>query len=137
VRFIVTGTDAQQRSTVVGEDTIEVGAGAGSTPLWSTQTSPPAVDRPSVDPAYTPVAVAGSTSWRLWELAPGAEIGLHRTNTLDYDTIVHGSGVLVLETAEVELGPGDNVVIPDVLHGWRAGPDGLAASIVLIGLEPC
>jgi hypothetical protein len=137
LRFIVTGANSEGRSAVLREETIETGSGSGSsTPLWSTSEAPPQINRPDGGPAYDPGCPAGTTAWRIWELQANSEIALHRTNTLDHDTVLKGALTLLLESGEVELGEGDSVVIPDVLHGWRTGDQGVVASVMLIGLEP-
>lgn len=137
MRFIVTGPGADGRSTVIREETIGTGfVTATSTPLWSTSEAVPRIERASAAPAYDPGCPPGTTAWRIWELPPHSEIPLHRTNTLDQDTVLEGGLVLLLESGEVELRAGDSVVIPDVLHGWRTGEQGMVASVTLIGLEP-
>jgi quercetin dioxygenase-like cupin family protein len=133
LRLIVTGTDAEGKSAVLRVDDLEDGV---STTLWTTSEAPPHVDRPAPEPAFDSGCGPSSTSWRIWSLAPGSDLPLHRTNTLDHDTVLEGEATLVLEAGEIDVHAGDCIVIPDVLHGWRSGARGLVASLLLVGLDP-
>lgn len=131
MRFIITGIDTQGHSTVIREETVEEDYAT----LWSTNEAPPHITRSKEMPAVDPKCGPGETSWRRLVLKPDASFGMHRTNTLDYDTVISGDGILLLESGEVQLSPGDCVLLPDVVHGWRAGSQGMTMSIVLIGLN--
>jgi quercetin dioxygenase-like cupin family protein len=74
--------------------------------------------------------------WKLWDSSPGISTGLHRTDTIDNDTVLSGEIVLVLDDGEVELHTGDCVVLPGVMHAWRAGPNGSRLSVIQFGIEP-
>jgi quercetin dioxygenase-like cupin family protein len=69
-------------------------------------------------------------------VAPDVVIGVHRTDTIDYDTVLRGEIVLVLDDEEVVLQPNDCVMLPGVVHGWRCGPDGATISVVQFGIDP-
>jgi len=80
-----------------------------------------------------PVPV-GSLGWYRVRFEPNQVWGMHHTDTIDCHTIVAGSIDLILE----EDGPhrlvaGDSVVVTGVDHGWHAGPEGCATSIVILG----
>ncbi|MEO7369693.1 MAG: cupin domain-containing protein [Ilumatobacteraceae bacterium] len=108
---------------------------AGSASLYTTPEA--ALEgRPTTAPAVDARCAPGSTAWRLWVAPPGMIAGMHRTDTVDYDTILAGEIVLVLDDGEIELGVGDCVVLPGAMHGWRAGPEGSTVSVVQIGIEP-
>lgn len=61
----------------------------------------------------------------VWELPPGATEGRHMHRSDDpkddweeFYYVVHGRGVAIFEHEEVELGPGDALLVPpDVDHG--------------------
>jgi quercetin dioxygenase-like cupin family protein len=59
---------------------------------------------------------------------------LHKTETIDYDVLIDGQLDLVLEAEEFRLEPGDCVVIPNVKHGWHAGPDGATLIVFAVGV---
>jgi hypothetical protein len=75
------------------------------------------------------------SSWLIVKWPPRSDAYMHRTDTLDYDVVLRGEVTLLLEDGEVVLRAGDSVVIPGVLHGWRAGPEGCVSSVVLLALE--
>lgn len=78
----------------------------------------------------------GMTGFRIARYGPNLFAPLHRTNTLDYDVVLDGSVTLLLEDGrEVTMGPGDAVVIPGILHGWRAGAEGCTKAIAMTGLS--
>jgi quercetin dioxygenase-like cupin family protein len=104
--------------------------------VWSTEALPPHLSQSletQGEPADIGVPQVGS-SWLIVKWPPGADAYLHRSDTLDYDCVLSGQVTLVLEDGEVELHAGDSVVIPGVLHGWRAGPEGCVSSAVVLGL---
>lgn len=67
----------------------------------------------------------GGVNFILTELPAGLEgdAFMHATDTIDYLVVVSGELVLVLETGEVTLGPGDFIVDRGVIHGWRNDGD--------------
>jgi mannose-6-phosphate isomerase-like protein (cupin superfamily) len=52
-------------------------------------------------------------------LDPARGPGMHATDSLDLVVVVAGRVRLVLESAEVDLGPGDAVVQQGTWHAWR------------------
>jgi quercetin dioxygenase-like cupin family protein len=104
--------------------------------VWSTEELPPRVPQSletQGEAADIGVPQVGS-SWLIVQWPPGADAYMHRSDTLDYDCVLSGQVTLVLEDGEVELNAGDTVVIPGVLHGWRAGPEGCVSSAIVLGL---
>jgi len=63
----------------------------------------------------------GGVNFILTELPAGlgGAAFMHATDTIDYLVVIGGEVVLVLETEEVTLGPGDLIVDRGVIHGWR------------------
>jgi quercetin dioxygenase-like cupin family protein len=52
-------------------------------------------------------------------LAASGVPGMHRTRTVDVVTVISGEVVLVLETEETTLRPGDSVVQRGTSHAWH------------------
>jgi hypothetical protein len=141
VRTILTEWNADGRSAVAWIEPIEDAAGAEvmATTVWSTDTSPP--PRPAVaglaaDPPLDVGCPPNGTIWRTVRMGPGFHFGRHWTETLDYDTLVEGTLRLELDTALIDLVPGDCVVLPGVPHGWQAGDGGAVLNVVMTALGP-
>jgi hypothetical protein len=76
---------------------------------------------------------AGAAMWRIYELPPHLVYEMHHTDTVDFDVLVDGSMTLVLDRGEVELAPGDGVLLNGDRHGWRAGGEGARMLFALLG----
>jgi hypothetical protein len=129
MRFIATGISPIGLSSVIESTTLGGSATLHATPDESL------VDRPADKPALDAGRPAGTVCWKVWEAAPDLVVGVHRTDTIDYDTVLRGEIVLVLDDAEVVLRSGDCVMLPGVMHGWRSGPDGATISVVQFGID--
>lgn len=68
----------------------------------------------------------GGTLFRLVEAGPGIDMARHRTDTIDYITIVSGEITLTLDDGEVQLRQGDCVIQRGGMHSWHNR-----------GTEPC
>jgi hypothetical protein len=66
---------------------------------------------------------------------PGMYTDPHRTISVDFDVVLHGSVDLELEAETITLEQGDSVLIGGHVHAWRSGPDGaLVAYTMVAGL---
>jgi quercetin dioxygenase-like cupin family protein len=73
-------------------------------------------DAPQLEPAL------GGSSFHFVTLPPsqkGARPGWHRTMTLDYNILLGGELVLMVDEGETTLHPGDVVIQRNTLHAWR------------------
>ena len=73
-------------------------------------------DAPQLEPAL------GGSSFHFVTLPPtpaGAKPGWHRTLTLDYNILLGGELVLMVDEGETKLYPGDVVIQRNTLHAWR------------------
>lgn len=77
----------------------------------------------------------GAALWRVFEFPPGSFYDMHHTQTVDLDVVVDGSVVLGLDEGDVELLPGDCVLIRGDRHSWRAGGNGCRMLFALLGTE--
>lgn len=144
MRYVVTGVDAEGRSCVVedrellGEHALDQGA-AITEDLWLTGAAPFTIPVPrrSADEAALDLGFpTDGAKWMVVHFKAGDTPFMHRTDTLDFDTVLAGEPILHLDTDVVRLAPGDCVVIPGVVHGWSAGPDGGTVGVVGLGLRP-
>lgn len=143
MRRVITGLDAQGRSCVISDEVIDTRHGRGKAgrdkgtlcKVFETVESPPLIERPRSFDLLDTASPPGGTKWLILGWEPNTLRTTVRTNTLDYDTVLEGSCELMLETGSVELEAGDCVVIPGTVHGWRAGPQGVLLSVVLVGLD--
>jgi quercetin dioxygenase-like cupin family protein len=160
MRRVVTGVDADGRSTVVADGQPPVAFHATPTAAltkvaggWRAGPVSPgeavvhqlwaADPEPALGAADPTLAMeepdfetpAGATSWILTELGPGAGAPMHHTATIDYGIVIRGEVVLGLDTGPVTLRAGDAVVMDGVRHSWSAGPDGCTIATVQVGLR--
>jgi hypothetical protein len=142
MRYVVTGVDADGRSCVIEnrepltDRAVDVGT-ALMEDLWETAPAPFEVPVPRRAPGEETLElgfVPGGAKWILAYLKPNGEPFLHRTDTIDFDVVVQGDVTLYLDAEAVHLVAGDCVVLPGVVHGWGAGPDGCTLAVVGLGL---
>jgi hypothetical protein len=126
VRRIVTGHNAQGRSYIIRDDRVTGGAfpslykATGESPLGPAPAGEPQkimpTDMPQLEPAL------GGSSFHFVTLPPtpaGAKPGWHRTMTLDYNILLGGELVLMVDEGETKLYPGDVVIQRNTMHAWR------------------
>ena len=123
----MTGNNAQGKSYIVSD---EVVSGGAITSLFDTSSDTPAGaysagesremhpgDSPQLEPAL------GGSKLLFVTLPPrqgaGGNTAMHHTWTIDYNVVLSGELVLILESGEVTLKAGDVVVQRNTLHAWR------------------
>jgi hypothetical protein len=137
MRRVVTGHDEKGNPAIIQEGAPPTVIDAGTyvmTELWITD---PAMPAAGTDPATREWAAeppTGGTCFRIVEIPPIAHSGepgasdgdqrffhgAHRTDTLDYVTVLRGEVTLIVGDSEVTLLPGDSVIQqPGVLHDWQ------------------
>src|SRR5262245_47565357 len=126
VRRVVTGHNAQGRSYIIRDDRVTGGAfpslykATGDQPLGPGPTGEPQKIMPTDAPQLEPAL--GGSSFHFVTLPPtpaGAKPGWHRTMTLDYNILLGGELVLMVDEGETKLYPGDVVIQRNTLHAWR------------------
>jgi quercetin dioxygenase-like cupin family protein len=133
-RRIVTIDDGDGRGVVESDDAPAMFGGADSPEgvdievMWVITDAPPdlggAVDLDH--PAWSLGAVpTGGARWSMLTFYPGAKArGMHRTHTIDFVQVIRGEIYLVLsDTEERRLGPGDTVVQRGATHAWENRSD--------------
>jgi len=157
VRRLVTGLNAEGRSTIVMEDVAKHAVAEHDTPtyvatqLWRTETSPADNTGPVLDPYDTDEQLSVGPSqlgsiFRTLELPPdkdwrfdaeGNEIrplAYHTTRSIDYAIVLSGSIWAVLDDTEVEMHAGDVLVQRGTAHAWSNRSDSSCVlAFVLIG----
>ncbi|KAJ7071071.1 hypothetical protein C8F01DRAFT_1108968 [Mycena amicta] len=134
VRRIVTGHNEQTGKANIRWDSfltfqdIPGMVGASSAPVWVSEGLPTKDNNSSEDGGTRPVdgiVHPNGTNVRLTELRPGAETPMHRTISLDYNILLEGELILIMEDgSQVHLKtPGDTVVMRGGLHAWRNPSD--------------
>jgi hypothetical protein len=136
-----TGKDGKSQVLADGEpnDTFILN-GCRMTRLWQTNAVPGPI------PATEDITARGlgglprpfsGTRFYTAELPGGANaarIPLHRADLIDYIGVIKGRLTLVLETGELELGPGDTVVQTGNMHGWEnRGTEPCVIMVVSVG----
>ena len=133
VRRVITGHNAQGRSYIVSDDRVAGGAhpnlyrATGDLPLGPA----PAGESQGIRPTDREQTArlepdTGGSTFTFVTLAPtpkGATPGWHRTMTLDYDIVLGGELVLMVDEGETKLYPGDVVLQRNTMHAWRNDTD--------------
>ncbi|WP_299954258.1 cupin domain-containing protein [uncultured Modestobacter sp.] len=157
VRRLVTGLDAEGRSTIVLDDTgRHAAAGHGvptyvATQLWRTESTPADNTGAVRDPYDTDERLsvgppAAGSIFRTLELPPdrdwrfdeqGEEVrplAFHTTRSIDYAIVLSGEVWAVLDATEVRMTAGDVLVQRGTSHAWSNRSDEpCLLAFVLIG----
>jgi uncharacterized cupin superfamily protein len=150
VRRIVTAHDANGKAVVASDERLtavsrRIGANVTGCEIWSTD-SMPVDNSAAADPAqragfvkrYNYVGTGQGTVIRITEWAPGHARFTHRTETVDYASLLSGEIDLELEHDEVvHLKPGDVVVQRGTTHTWvNRGSVPAVTAFILIDANP-
>ncbi|KAK3630740.1 hypothetical protein LTR56_017297 [Elasticomyces elasticus] len=98
-----------------------------STMLYGTTSSPAVMTDDADLKAYTSgtlkasdIVTKNGTNMRLFDFAPGFKSDMHRTNSIDYAMVLHGTIESQLDGEEVRVGkPGDVFIQRGTNHLWR------------------
>jgi len=126
VRRVITGHNEKGKSYIIRDDRVTTGAfpslykATGDQPLGPGPAGElktlMSTDAPQLEPSL------GGSSFHFVTLPPtpkGAKPGWHRTETLDYNILLGGELVLMVDEGETKLFPGDVVIQRNTLHAWR------------------
>ncbi len=126
MRRIVTGHDANGRSYVVSDERVTGGAfpnlfkTTGDDPFGPGPERTPRELKPTDSQRLEPeVGGANFVFVTLPPTPPDAELGWHRTETVDINVLLGGELILVLDTEERTLHPGDVVIQRNTMHAWK------------------
>jgi quercetin dioxygenase-like cupin family protein len=112
---------------------IDPKTGVGGAVLWSTPVKPQvgvgAAEAAELNPSFPPPP--GETRFVLLDLAPGAVVELHATDTIDHFVLLEGEIQLSLEQGPpTTLHAGDTVVLLGAKHRWVNKTNKTAKGIV-------
>ena len=138
MRLLVTGVDTNGGSCAVQDGPVAMQGDASLggmlfSMLYSSPSLPALAEGGRAADKLDLVLPAGGLRWATIEDAPGAELPLHHTDTVDFDIVLAGSVELILDDGGHLLQVGDSAVITGIDHGWRAGPDGCRLNVLTIG----
>jgi len=142
IRRVVTGHDAQGRSTVLIDEQVKnqhaPRPSAIFSVIWSSEGFP--VDNDSSDDragVTVPTALDNGTVFRVVSFGPGVAPRNHRTSSLDYGVVMSGEIEMVLDTGSVHLKPGDVLVQRGTIHDWiNNGSEPCVIAFTLVGAKP-
>jgi quercetin dioxygenase-like cupin family protein len=131
IRRIVTGHDEEGQSYVISDDRVTVGRTfpnlfktTGDDPFGPGPEPQPRTLYPTDSPQLEPEVGGASFQFvTLPPMSPDAPLGWHRTETVDINILLGGELVLVLDTEEVTLHPGDVVIQRNTMHAWKNSTD--------------
>ena len=138
VRRVITGHDANGRAIVrideVSKNLSSGRPGATACNIWTTEGFP--ADNDGGEDAGQRKAgttLPDGTIFRVIEFAPGVAARNHRTDSIDYITVISGEIDMELDDSSVHLQAGDVMVQRGTIHNWvNRGPAPCVLSVVLI-----
>lgn len=142
LRRVVTGHDALGKAIVTIDEPVKNAAsmrpGSTASVIWTTESFP--VDNTGdADGSQRKVGTThkNGTVFRVVEFAPGVAPRNHRTDSIDYATVLAGEIDMILDDTVVHLRAGDVLVQRGTIHNWvNNGTEPCVIAFVLIAAEP-
>ncbi|KAJ7293544.1 hypothetical protein C8J57DRAFT_1444727 [Mycena rebaudengoi] len=130
IRRIITGHDDKGLGSITSESSLifeDINGmdGAKAAALWVTSDGIPTNDNNNNEDGANRIVDGivepNGTNLRCTDLAPGAITPMHRTSSVDYNILLQGELILIMEDkSEIHLkNPGDTVVQKGTMHAWR------------------
>jgi quercetin dioxygenase-like cupin family protein len=142
VRRVVTGHDKSGRAIVSIDETVQNVAqlrpGAEAAAIWTSEGFP--VDNDGSDDTSTRkvgTSLPNGTVFRVLSYGPGLAPRNHRTDSIDYVTVISGEIDMEIDGTSVHLKAGDVLVQRGTIHNWvnRGNAPCIIAS-VLVAAKP-
>ena len=138
VRRVITGHDGTGQAVVkideVAKHLFTGRPGATACNIWTTEGFP--VDNDGAEDAGQRTAATtlpNGTIFRMIEFAPGVAARNHRTDSIDYITVISGEIDMELDDSTVHLQAGDVMVQRGTIHNWvNRGTAPCVLTVVLI-----
>jgi quercetin dioxygenase-like cupin family protein len=142
IRRVVTGHDNGGRAKVtideIAQNVVQGRPGAHSANIWTSEGFPVDNDG-NVDASArkTGTTLANGTVFRVVSFAPGVAARNHRTDSIDYATVISGEIDMVLDGESVRLRAGDVLVQRGTIHNWvNTGAAPCVIAFVLVDAKP-
>ncbi len=123
IRRVVTGHDCNGRARVIIDDTMkdlaQIRPGANAALIWASE-GLPADNDADADEAGREVGTTldNGVVFRVVSYSPGVAPRNHRTDSIDYATVIAGEIDMELEGETVQLKAGDVLVQRGTIHNW-------------------
>jgi quercetin dioxygenase-like cupin family protein len=142
VRRVVTGHDENGRAIVsineISKNIVQGRPGAHAAVIWTSEGFPVDNDG-SVDTSGRKVGTTldNGTVFRVVSFGPGVTPRNHRTDSIDYATVISGEIDMELDGTSVRLKAGDVLVQRGTIHNWvNKGTAPCVIAFVLVAAKP-
>jgi quercetin dioxygenase-like cupin family protein len=143
IRRVVTGHDKNGRAIVSIDENVKNVAqtrpGAEAAVVWTSEGFPVDNDG-SADGSARDIGtatLANGTVFRVVSFGPGVSPRNHRTDSIDYATVISGEIDMELDGTSVHLKAGDLLVQRGTIHNWvNKGTAPCVIAFVLVGAKP-
>ena len=142
VRRVITGHDGKGKAIVkvdeVARHLVTGRPGATACNIWTTEGFPVNNDgQEDAGQRKAGTTLPGGTIFRMIEFAPGVAARNHRTDSIDYITVISGEIDMELDDSTVHLQAGDVMVQRGTIHNWiNRGTEPCVLTVVLIDAKP-
>jgi len=142
VRRVVTGHDKSGRAIVsideIAKNVVQGRPGAHAAAIWTSEGFP--VDNDGHEDASARkvgTTLDNGTVFRVVSFGPGVAARNHRTDSIDYATVISGEIDMELDGTTVHLKAGDVLVQRGTIHNWvNKGTAPCITAFVLIAAKP-
>jgi quercetin dioxygenase-like cupin family protein len=142
VRRVVTGHDENGRAIVsideISKNIVQGRPGAHAAVIWTSEGFPVDNDG-SADTSERKVGTTldNGTVFRVVSFGPGVTPRNHRTDSIDYATVISGEIDMELDGTSVHLKAGDVLVQRGTIHNWvNKGTAPCVIAFVLVAAQP-
>ena len=142
IRRVVTGHDENGNAIVLidelSKNIVQSRPGADATVIWTSEGFPVDNDG-STDASGRKVGTTldNGTVFRVVSFGPGVAPRNHRTNSIDYATVISGEIDMELDGTSVHLKAGDVLVQRGTIHNWvNKGTAPCVIAFVLVAAKP-
>ena len=142
VRRVVTGHDENGRAIVsideISKNVVQGRPGAHAAVIWTSEGFPVDNDG-SADTSGRKVGTTldNGTVFRVVSFGPGVTPRNHRTDSIDYATVISGEIDMELDGTSVHLEAGDVLVQRGTIHNWvNKGTAPCVIAFVLVAAKP-